>query len=366
MHRSALLRPSMALALLALLLAAPAAAQTTEIRPVEFAITGKVTAESDGAPIERARIVVRDEATGDVLLERTFTDASGDFVAVFENDAEVTVGIDDPVDPQEIAADGLWMGAIGPNPVRGGGDVRLVLPYAARAGDDATPEVELYDLRGRRMEAEETLGSGVYLYRLRFDDRAVAARKMIVLGPTRARIDLVRVSGPDAVEDPTGGLGRRVDATTTVRVRIERAGYVPEEQTIVVGAETGAVVDVALAAETPPTADLQVGGSTKAGESTLFDATGSAASDGGALFVAWDFGDGQRGTGAQVAHVYTAAGTYDVSVTVAGTHGATATANTQVTITAPDAPATVDAQLVGSITDVAGNLLQGVRASLDL
>lgn len=347
-----------------LLLASSVAAQSTDLRPVEFAITGTVTDASDDAPIERARIIVTDDATGLVLLERAFTDIAGDYVAVFENEVEVTVGIDDPDDPQETASDGLWMGAIGPNPVHGGGDVQLVLPYSARADDESAPVVELYDLRGRRLETGETLGSGIYLYRLRFDERAVDARKMIVLGPTRPRIQLVRTSGPGRIDDVPGGLSRRVDATTSVRVRIERPGFVPEESTIVVAAETGAVVDAALDAEAPPTADLLTGGSTQAGESTLFDATGSTASDGGDLFFAWDFGDGQRGTGGEVAHVYAAAGSYDVTVTVTGSHGATATASTQLTITAPETPATVDAQLVGSITDVAGNLLSGVRASL--
>lgn len=346
-----------------LLIAAPfpAAAQTTEIRPVEFVVTGRVTADATGDGIERARIVVEDVDGTTVLLDRSFTDANGDYTAVFEADAEVTVGIDDPTDPDgPTRTDGAWMGAIGPNPIRGGDDVRLTLPYAAPAGTDAAPELEVYDIRGRRVRTDETWGSGVYLYRLRFADRAVAARKLLVLGPTRAKIDLVGVEARSS----TAGLGRRVAATTTVRVRVERAGYVTTESTFVVDAATGAVFDTALSTETPPTADLQVGGAQKAGEATLFDATASAASDGGGLTARWDFGDGQSGTSLAVAHVYAQAGTYDVTLTVTGTHGAAATATTQVTIAAPDAPATTDAQLVGSVTDVAGNLLAGVRASI--
>ena len=47
-----------------------------------------------------------------------------------------------------------------------------------------------------------------------------------------------------------------------------------------------------------------------------FDGTGSSDPDGDALTYDWDFGDGSTGTGATTTHIYTAAGVYNVTLTV--------------------------------------------------
>ena len=63
--------------------------------------------------------------------------------------------------------------------------------------------------------------------------------------------------------------------------------------------------------------------------------TDSTDSDGTIASYAWDFGDGQSGTGRDVTHVYGAAGTFTVTLTVTDDDGATATAQATVTTTAP-------------------------------
>jgi PKD repeat protein len=60
-----------------------------------------------------------------------------------------------------------------------------------------------------------------------------------------------------------------------------------------------------------------------------FNGTGSSDPDGDVLTYAWDFGDGTTGTGATVAHAYTAAGVYTVTLTV--TSGSPALSSTDVT-----------------------------------
>ena len=47
-----------------------------------------------------------------------------------------------------------------------------------------------------------------------------------------------------------------------------------------------------------------------------FDASASRAGDGSTLQYVWDFGDGQRGGGARIAHVYANAGARTVTLTV--------------------------------------------------
>ena len=69
-----------------------------------------------------------------------------------------------------------------------------------------------------------------------------------------------------------------------------------------------------------------------------FDASTSTDSDGTVTDYAWDFGDGQTGTGANPEHVYDQPGTYTISLTVTDNQAATdGTSATQVVVGAPAA-----------------------------
>ena len=64
-----------------------------------------------------------------------------------------------------------------------------------------------------------------------------------------------------------------------------------------------------------------------------FDASGSTDGDGTVASYAWDFGDGQTGTGATPSHSYGAAGQYTVKLTVTDDDGATDEVTHTVTVT---------------------------------
>ncbi|MDQ3786226.1 MAG: PKD domain-containing protein [Actinomycetota bacterium] len=64
--------------------------------------------------------------------------------------------------------------------------------------------------------------------------------------------------------------------------------------------------------------------------SCTFDASGSTDPDGTISSYAWDFGDGQTGTGVRPSHTYAAAGTYTVKLTVTDDDGKTGTTSKQV------------------------------------
>jgi PKD repeat protein len=68
-----------------------------------------------------------------------------------------------------------------------------------------------------------------------------------------------------------------------------------------------------------------------------FDASGSSDPENGPLTYAWDFGDGTTGTGVAPSHPYTAAGTYNVTLTVTDNQNATNAVTHPVTATAPAA-----------------------------
>ncbi|WP_454301933.1 PKD domain-containing protein [Salana multivorans] len=71
------------------------------------------------------------------------------------------------------------------------------------------------------------------------------------------------------------------------------------------------------------------------------DGSGSTDADGSITEYAWDFGDGQVGSGAVVSHEYATAGSYDVTLTVTDDRGATGAATRSVTVTTPAEPGVV-------------------------
>lgn len=67
-------------------------------------------------------------------------------------------------------------------------------------------------------------------------------------------------------------------------------------------------------------------------QAVTFNGAGSSDPKGETLTYAWDFGDGNTATGVSPSHAYTAAGTFNVSLTVTNTDSATASATTTATI----------------------------------
>ncbi|WP_233189025.1 LamG domain-containing protein [Subtercola sp. Z020] len=98
---------------------------------------------------------------------------------------------------------------------------------------------------------------------------------------------------------------------------------------------TGSVmVTVPPPANVPPTAAIDT---TVSNLAATFSGAASTDSDGTIGSYAWNFGDGQTGTGRTVSHTYGAAGTYTATLVVTDNSGATGTATQSVTVTNPPA-----------------------------
>ncbi len=85
-----------------------------------------------------------------------------------------------------------------------------------------------------------------------------------------------------------------------------------------------------------------------------FDGSGSTDTDGTIQSYAWDFGDGQQGTGPTASHTYTIPATYTVKLTVIDDRGGQATSTQDVTVTAPPNAAPTAAFSFGH-TDLTAN-----------
>lgn len=347
------------LLLIACFLPGVARAQT---EPVQFTLMGSIT-DGSAAPIDHARLIVRVDGTEQVLADQIFTASDGTFNATFQAEVIPTVDVDDPILPPGLSSE-FWMGYAQPNPFIPGVATRLSLPYAAPSSVGAPPELQVFDSRGRRMHLGEQMASGVYFYRLKFDGRFTEARKFVLLGATRIQPELRRVAGPKAIDQPTGPAPRRAEGEAVVEITVLKPGYVTEVTSIVLNSRVDNQFAAGLDLAPVPTAALSIDGTLVEGEAVLFDGIGSMVSGDPGLLYSWDFGDGVRGGGELVAHVYAQAGTYDVALTVSSVHGATATATDQAMIAAAMPPATTDAVIAGTLRDALGNLLEGVTVSL--
>lgn len=114
--------------------------------------------------------------------------------------------------------------------------------------------------------------------------------------------------------------------------------------------------------EEGPTASFVAPESVEANEPAVFDASGSSSSDGSELGYFWDFGDGRRGGGRMISHLYATGGVKAVTLTVTQSSGAAATASKTLTVADPAAP-TGTVSVEGRVTTTAGLALEGVTVS---
>ncbi len=104
------------------------------------------------------------------------------------------------------------------------------------------------------------------------------------------------------------------------------------------GAMSTATQDITLVAPgmpVTPTADAGGPYTGTVGSAITFNGSGSMDPGGAIVGYAWDFGDGTTGTGATPMKTYTAAGTYEVTLTVTDDMDMTAMDTTTATISAP-------------------------------
>lgn len=129
--------------------------------------------------------------------------------------------------------------------------------------------------------------------------------------------------------DGTSGNGATTTHTYTAQGTYNLSLTVTDNDGAVDSASTSVTIDPANQA---PTANAGGPYSGMAGDTIVFDGTGSSDPDGTISSYAWDFGDGASGSGATPSHVYASAGSYNVSLTVSDDGGLSHTDTTSVTI----------------------------------
>lgn len=132
---------------------------------------------------------------------------------------------------------------------------------------------------------------------------------------------------------------------TTVKAMVDPYNLIPEENEANNERTQFMAVDTSppLIQNMPPVANAGPNKTGVVGQPVTFDGTGSTDQDGTIISYAWQFGDGRSSMGSIVSHVYTAPGTYTVSLTVTDNHGATNTDTATAIITqTPSSPTTTN------------------------
>jgi hypothetical protein len=111
-----------------------------------------------------------------------------------------------------------------------------------------------------------------------------------------------------------------------------------------------------------PTASFTAPATATALQPVALDASASTSADGSALQYVWDFGNGQRGGGAKIAHLFSAPGNATVTLTVIDGLNRSATSTQAIDVAALASAGTPVTALV-ALKDVDGNPLAGVAVT---
>ncbi|BAU50050.1 hypothetical protein SVA_3514 [Sulfurifustis variabilis] len=149
-------------------------------------------------------------------------------------------------------------------------------------------------------------------------------------------------SDPDG--DPLGYSWDFGDGATGTGTTPSHAYAAPGVYTVTLTVNDGTVdsapanATATVAVNQAPTAAANGPYTGKTGFAVAFDGAASSDPEGQPLAHAWDFGDGNTGTGAAPSHAYAAAGVYTVTLTVNDGHQDSAPATTSATVTDNTAP----------------------------
>ena len=113
----------------------------------------------------------------------------------------------------------------------------------------------------------------------------------------------------------------------------------------------GVTIVPAVQPNRPPVAHAGGPYSADVGQEIAFNGTGSTDPDGDPLIYSWTFGDGATGTGASPGHIFVAAGTYTVTLTVEDGRGGANSASTQAIVNAVGLPPAGRGILDGEVYD---------------
>ena len=224
------------------------------------------------------------------------------------------------------------------------------------------PAIYFLDVQGRIYSNNSKLISGIYFYYLKFPDGTQSeVKSLVVAESSNVNVRLIPQYNNDKNGNHKAGNDSYTERVDRFYAGFIKDGYVSFLDTIDV---TGSIIEkkYVLAEAARPTASFIVSGSMNVGDPIVFNAAGSTAANNEELTYSWDFGNGKRGQSQAIPHVYSTPGDYVVTLTLAGTYGASSTYSREITILSQTISQTVGV-VKGYILDKNQNGLNDVTVS---
>jgi hypothetical protein len=190
-----------------------------------YRVEGTVLDRETETAIQGARITLLDPATRDTLQTDIYTEADGRYQATF---------LITSVNENQQPPTSYWMGDASPNPVSAALNDYVTIQYSAPNKHFAAPILEFYNALGQQINKTDYFTSGLYFYRLRFENGPTSeTKKLILLSGGRVRFEIKLVHEDDIAA--SGNLSKSEDARKAATTRavlfvIEKEGYISLEE----------------------------------------------------------------------------------------------------------------------------------------
>ena len=171
------------------------------------------------------------------------------------------------------------------------------------------------------MDENVPVGTTVGTFTTTDPDASSSHTYSLVLGPGAADNSAFYIDGNQLQLQETPDF--ETQSSYSIRVRTTDSGSLFAEQAFTITVTDG---------NDAPFASFGFGGIRREGSPLSFDASASSDADGDALTYAWNFGDGNTGTGVAPSHIYTDNGTFIATLTVDDGNGGTDTVERTVTV----------------------------------
>ncbi len=123
-----------------------------------YSISGNITDFTTGLPIENAIIQISNLTSNEVYVSGIISDAQGNYETV------ITVGVNSISPDFALSQKDFEVTSTFPNPVRLNADLNVY--YDCPDHSVLLPVIELYDIKGSRIELNSRLTAGIYSFRL--------------------------------------------------------------------------------------------------------------------------------------------------------------------------------------------------------
>lgn len=203
-----------------------------------YSISGNITDFNTGLPIENAIIQISNPTSSEVYVSGITSDAQGNYETV------ITVGVNNISHDFTLSQKDFEVTSTFPNPVQLNADLNIY--YNCPDHSVLVPLLELYDIKGSRIDLNSRLTAGLYSFRLSFQNGTNSnIQKLLILESGYLKCNLIKNNKVNNVTTQ-----KSTYSQLDVKITIEKDGNVTLEAEKSLSSESDNSFDFALASFT--------------------------------------------------------------------------------------------------------------------